>query len=107
MTGPLVAYAVVRDDPPSVFVAEDLAVLQRALALHLVARTETERVTADERDALRTALLQERWGDAVHLWINHTGVAIDVYTERVLTSDDLPPDLIGAQLQFAPLFRGA
>jgi hypothetical protein len=106
VTGPLVAYAVVRDDPPAVYVAEDLEVLQRALALHLVARTETHRVGTEERDALRQALLEERWGEAVHTWINHTGIPIDVYTERVLTSDDLPADLIGAQLQFAPLFRG-
>lgn len=106
MTGLLVAYAVVRDDPPSVYVAEDLEVLQRALALKIVARTETGRVTAATRDSLRQALLEERWGDAVHTWIGHTGIAIDVYTERLLTADDLPPDLIGAQLQFAPLFRG-
>ena len=107
MTGPLVAYAVVREDPPAVFVAEDLDVLQRALALRLVARTETSRISTLERDLIRQALLDERWGDAVHAWIGHTGVAIDVYTERVLTSDDLPADLIGAQLQFAPLFRGS
>jgi hypothetical protein len=106
VTGPFVAYAVVRDDPPSVYVAEDLDVLQRALALNLVARTETSRVSVEERNSLRAALLDEQWGDAVHAWINHTGIAIDVYTERVLTADDLPADLIGAQLQFAPLFRG-
>ncbi len=104
MTGPLVAYAVVRDDPPAVFLAEDLDVLQRALALHLVARTEPDRVGGDV-DELRTALLEERWGDAVYSWIRHTGVPIDVYTERLRTAADLPPDLIGIQLQFAPLFR--
>lgn len=105
MSGSLVAYAVVRDDPPSVFVAEDLDVLQRALALQLVARTTSDRLPTSERDALRTALLEERWGDAVHAWILHTGIPIDVYTERVLTEEELPADLIGAQLQFAPLFR--
>lgn len=105
MTGSLVAYAVVRDDPPSVYVAEDLDVLQRALALRLVARTSSDRLARPDRDTLRTALLEERWGDAVHAWILHTGIPIDVYTERVLSSEDLPADLIGAQLQFAPLFR--
>lgn len=105
MTGALIAYAVVRDDPPSVFLAEDLDVLQRALALHLVARTSVDRLASEDRASLRTALLEERWGDAVFSWIEHTGIAIDVYTERVRTSEDLPPDLIGAQLQFAPLFR--
>lgn len=105
MSSSLVAYAVVRDDPPSVFVAEDIDVLQRALALDLVARTESNRLDTQDRDALRSALLEERWGDAVHSWILHTGIAIDVYTQRVATAEDLPADLIGAQLQFAPLFR--
>ncbi len=104
MTGPLVAYAVVRDDPPAVFLAEDLEVLQRALALHLVARTDPKRVSAELED-LRRALLDERWGDAVYSWIRITGVPIDVYTERIKTAADLPAEMIGMQLQFAPLFR--
>jgi hypothetical protein len=104
VTGPLVAYAVVRDDPPAVFLAEDLEVLQRALALHLVGRTDPQRVSA-ELDELRSALLEERWGDAVYSWIRITGVPIDVYTERIKTADDLPAEMIGMQLQFAPLFR--
>jgi hypothetical protein len=53
---------------------------------------------------LRTALLNDRWSDAVALWIEQHGVAIDVYTEDVLTSADLPPDLLGAQMQLSPLF---
>lgn len=107
MTGPVVAYAVVRDDPPQVFIAEDLEVLQRALALHLVGRTGPGRVPEPAREAMRASLLEERWGDAVHAWILHTGIAIDVHTERVATAADLPAELIGIQLQFAPLFREA
>ena len=105
MSGALVAYGVVRDDPPTVYVAEDVGVLQRLLALKVVARTETDRLPAAEVDLLRTALLEERWGDAVSRWIRHTGIPIDVHTERVATGDDLPEDMIGAQLQFTPLFR--
>lgn len=105
MSRPLVAYAVVRDDPPTVFIAEDLDVLQRLLALKVVAHTETERLPPPGVDLLRRALLEERWGDAVVRWIRHTGIPIDVYTERVATGDDVPAELIGAQLQFTPLFR--
>jgi len=105
MSGPLVAYGVVRDDPPTVFIAEDLAVLQRILALEVVARTKPSRLPAAEIDRLRTALLEEHWGDAVSRWIRNTGIPIDVYTERVATGDDAPAELIGAQLQFTPLFR--
>ncbi len=104
MTGPSVSYAIVHDDPPSVHIAEDIDVLHRALALDLVGRTKAERFGSDRED-VRTALLEERWGDAVVAWIQHTDIAIDVYTDRVLTADDLPAELIGAQLQFSALFR--
>ncbi len=107
MSRPTVALAVVRDAPPSVVVAEDIDVLQRALAVRLVARTEPGQIAGADRDALRNALAEERWSDALTAWIKHTGIAIDVYTERVLTDDDLPADLLGVQLQFSPLFRDA
>mgnify|MGYP005639718561 CR=1 FL=1 len=55
---------------------------------------------------IRDALLAERWGDAVVSWIRETGTGIDVYSNSsVYTNEDLPADLIGAQLQFAALFR--
>jgi hypothetical protein len=39
-------------------------------------------------------------------WIDLMGVEVDVYTHlHVYTANDLPADLIGAQIQFAPLFR--
>lgn len=101
-----VAYAVVRDDPPLVFLAEDVDVLQRVLAVELVARTDPTVLSATERDALRAALMEERWADAVIAWIERLGVEVDVYTHlHVFGSGELPEDLIGAQLQFSPLFR--
>ncbi len=105
MTGPIIAYAVVHDDPPVVHLAEDVDVLHRALALNLVGRADGTVFGADKED-VRQALLDERWGDAVVAWMQHTDIVIDVYTERVLTADDLPAELIGAQLQFSALFRG-
>ena len=107
MSRPTVALAVVRDTPPSVVVAEDIDVLQRALAVRLVARADPERIAPADRLQLRTALEEERWSDALMAWMKHTGIVIDVYTERVLTNDDLPADLLGVQLQFSPLFRDA
>ena len=107
MSRPTLAIAVVRDSPPSVVVADDIGVLQRALAVRLVARTEPGQISDVDREALRNALSEERWSDALTAWIKHTGIAIDVYTERVLTDDDLPADLLGVQLQFSPLFRDA
>lgn len=101
-----VAYAVVRDDPPTVYAADGIDVLQRLLALEVVARTPPARLGEQSRGRMRRALLDERWADAVVEWIDTTGVPIDVYTHLHVYSDaELPSNLIGAQLQFSPLFR--
>lgn len=101
-----VAYAVVRQDPPEVFVAEDIEVLNRVLALELVARTPPDALAEPDRNDLRSALLEERWADAVVRWMRLRGVAVDVYTHlHVYSASDVPADLVGAQLQFAPIFR--
>ena len=103
-----VAYAVVRFDPPEVFLAEDIDVLQRLLALELVADTDPSELSGEGAEALRQALLDERWGDAVVTWMELSGVAVDVYTFLpVYGPDELPSELIGAQLQFKRLFRDA
>lgn len=100
-----VATAVVHTEPPLVYLADDLDTLHRLLALEVVARTEGALLNG-RADAIRDALLGERWGDAVVSWIRETGTGIDVYSSSsVYTADDLPADLIGAQLQFAALFR--
>jgi len=99
----VVACAVVRDDPPRVFVAEDLATLNWVLACHLVAMTPAGELPAGERDALRLALREERWGDAVFAFIERTGVAVDVYESTDLHGRD---DVAAAplELQLTPLF---
>ena len=104
---PAVATAVVHTEPASVYLADDIDVLHRVLALEVVARTEASLLNG-RADEIREALLEERWGDAVVIWIGETGTGIDVYTNtNVYTDGDLPADLIGAQLQFATLFRTA
>jgi hypothetical protein len=101
-----VAYAVVRTEPPQVFLADDVEVLQRVLAVELVARTDPSALDTAECEEVRTALLEERWGDAVMAWITRMNVPVDVYTYlHVYSEAELPAELIGAQLQFSPLFR--
>ena len=97
------ACAVVRDDPPRIFVASDLATLNWVLACKLVATTPGRDLPRGVRDALRQALVEERWGDAVFAFIDRTGVAVDVYEST---------DFYGAvdaavgplELQLTPLF---
>jgi hypothetical protein len=99
----LVACAVVRDDPPRVFVAEDLDTLNWVLACQLVATTPGRDLPAGERDLLRTALTEQRWGDAVFAHIARTGIAVDVYESTDLFG---PADVeVGPmELQLTPLF---
>jgi hypothetical protein len=104
MSHPTVAVAVIRDNPPSIIVAEDFAVLHRALAVRLVARADQSIFTPDLLQQLQDALLGEKWSDAVAMWIKHTGIPIDVYTEDVLTSEHFPVALLSAQMQLSPLF---
>ncbi len=104
MSHPTVAVAVIRDNPPSVLVAEDFGVLHRALAVRLVGRADHRIFSAELIQQLQDALLEEMWSDAVAMWIKHTGIPIDVYTEDVLTSDHFPIALLSAQMQLSPLF---
>ena len=104
--GCVVACAVVRDDPPRVFVAEDLETLNWVLACRLVASTPASALPPGERAALRQALREERWGDAVFAFIARTGTAVDVYesTELHLAADAVVGPL---ELQLTPLFADA
>jgi hypothetical protein len=101
---PTVAVAVIRDNPPGVLVAEDFAVLHRALAVRLVARADRRIFSPELLAQLQHALLEEKWSDAVAMWIKNTGIPIDVYTEDVFTAEEFPPALLGVQMQFSPLF---
>ncbi|HEX4127420.1 MAG TPA: hypothetical protein VHX67_07560 [Acidimicrobiales bacterium] len=101
--GTIVACAVVRDDPPRVFVAENLETLNWVLANQLVAMTPGRELPPGERAALRQALREERWGDAVFAFIARTGTAVDVYEStglHVATDAAVGP----LELQLTPLF---
>ena len=99
----LVACAVVRDDPPRIFVAENMETLHWVLACQLVATTPGRDLPAGERDALRVALTERRWGDAVFAFIDRTGIAVDVYESTDFFG---PADVeVGPlELQLTPLF---
>lgn len=101
----IVACAVVRGDPPEVFIAENEEALNWALALHLIAQTPGNTLQTDFRDSLRDALRDERWGDAVILWMERSGSdAVDVYGSHDLYVDrDI--ELGALELDFTPLFR--
>ncbi|MDQ1436993.1 MAG: hypothetical protein QOK43_622 [Acidimicrobiaceae bacterium] len=100
----VVACAVIRDDPPQVFVAEDIETLNWVLALRLIARTPGREVEASARERLRAALLDEQWGTAVELWMQVHPGEVDVYPSFAFhTAGDV--DLAFQELQFTPLFQ--
>jgi uncharacterized membrane protein len=101
--GTVVACAVVRDDPPRVFVADDMETLHWVLACQLVATTPGRELPPGERESLRQALREQRWGDAVFAFIARTGTAVDVYesTELHAAADAAVGPL---ELQLTPLF---
>jgi hypothetical protein len=101
------AYAVVRGDEPRVVLAENSAVISRALALTLAAQLPASEISSPARlERIRSALLEERWGDALVEWIDETGTAVDVYEEapRVWSEDDLDLDKASLEIRLAPIF---
>jgi hypothetical protein len=98
------SYAIVHGDPPEVFIAEDMDTLHWVLALEVVARSSTSSL-GHAVGAIRQALLEEQWAEAVVEWINATDQPIDVYPSvRVFQAADVA--MAGAELQFTPLFAG-
>ena len=73
------------------------------LACQLVAATPGRELPEGERAALRQALREESWGDAVFAFIARTGLAVDVYES---TEFHVAPEAaVGPlELQLTPLF---
>jgi hypothetical protein len=100
----IVACAVVHGDPPTVFLAEDMATLNWVLALRLVAQVPAEELRPGLREALRESLLAEQWGEAVEMWMSRCQDAVDVYPSYdCYVAAEL--ELAAQELQFSPLFR--
>lgn len=90
-----------------VVLAEDARVLSRALALNLVAKLPSQRVsTAARLEEMRHALLEERWADALVSWMEETETAVDVYDEspRVWTAAELDEEQASMEIRVSPLF---
>ncbi len=102
-----VAVAVLRSDPPRVFLAESDAVLGRLVALRLVARSSPQDLASSGLlDHVRAALLEERWGDAVELWMRATGQIVDGYPdEPIATEERLDEDYAAVEIRLSPVFE--
>jgi hypothetical protein len=102
-----VAFAIVRHDPPDVFIAEDEHVLARLVALNVVAPTPPETLPSEEAvETLRQCLLEERWADAIFSWVEMSGVIIDAYPDEIVwTERGLDTERAALEIRMSPLFR--
>lgn len=99
-----VAYAVVTGDDPVVVIAEDDAVLTRAIAVEIVARSSAAEL-GSFAGGIRDALLEGRWVDAVERWMSATGNGIDAYpSERIWDEESLDEEVTGLELRMRRLF---
>ena len=98
--------AIVRSDPHQVFVASDAEVLTRLVALKVVATTNPARLPEGLLQDIQTALLDERWGDAVTQWMRATGETLDAYPdEEVWSAESLESDLAVFEVRMARIFN--
>jgi hypothetical protein len=102
-----VAFAVVHQDPPQVFIAEDEYVLARLVALSVVATTRPESLPSHEAvQELRDSLLEERWADAIFSWVEMSGVVVDAYPDEIVwTERALDAERAALEIRMSPLFR--
>lgn len=99
---------MVRGDPTQVFLAESDAVLGRVLALRLVAQSPVaELEPSGLLGDIRQALFDERWGEAVELWMRATGEVVDVYPDEEVASEEAyGPERAAAEIRLSPLVEG-
>jgi hypothetical protein len=99
--------AVVRSDPPQIFLATDADVLSRLVALKLVAHADPHELAEAELQRIRDALLEERWGDAVAAWIDATGEVVDAYPDEDVWSETrLDADTASLEIRVGRIFDG-
>lgn len=101
-----VAVAVTREDPPRLIVATDDEVLSRAIATKVIAQEAPEAFKSSDLEAIRSALLEQRWSDAVALWIDATTASVDVYPdEEIVSQEDLSEEAAAFSIRLSRLFE--
>ena len=101
------AYAIVKSDPPRLFLADNADVISRLIALKVVASADAAVFGAFRSTTVRAALLEERWADAVVMWMDATGTDIDVYEEfvPVWTEADLDAEVASMEIRMSRIFE--
>ncbi len=100
------AWAVVKEETPRIFLAENAAVISRLLALKVVAAEDRSVFDSDALAEVHDHLLHERWAEAVVMWMDATDTYIDVYDEyvQVWTEADLDREVASMAIRTSRLF---
>lgn len=100
------AWAVVKDDTPQIFLAENAQVISRLIALKIVAGADPAVFAPGSLAVVRDHLLHERWAEAVVAWMEATDTLIDVYEEfvPVWTESDLDREVASMAIRMSRLF---
>jgi len=101
-----VAVGVLHGDTPEVFLAESDAVLSRLLAVRLVGPSRPEDFAPGVLEEIRSALLHQRWADAVTAWMLASGEVLDGYPdEEVVTEEMLDDERASMEIRLLPIFH--
>jgi len=102
-----VAVGVLHGDTPEVFLAESDAVLGRLLAVRVVGPSRPEDFAPGILEEIRSALLEQRWADAVTAWMLASGEVLDGYPdEEVVTEEMLDDERASMEIRLSPIFHG-
>ncbi len=100
-----ISFAVVHLDPPAAYFAETNEILNEVLAREVVARASAGRFDPDQLAEIRGALLAGEWARSVELWIEATGMAIDIFDSvEAWSEDDLLSRPGSFSVQSFPIF---
>lgn len=92
--------------PQMSIVAKSVPVLERLLAIRIAGSLKPEDVETEVLEKLKRALIDEQFGEAVKLWIDVTGVVVDVYPdEELCEGTPIDGERFLLELQRLPLFK--
>lgn len=100
-----VVFAVIHEDgaEPEVLIARNEESLSQAIALEVIASTDPQRL-GDHLTAIKDALMQGRWVDALVDWMSATGRTVDVFPDEPIRESVHDEESIQLELRLKSIF---
>jgi len=72
----------------------------------VVARASAASLGDRDLELIRDAQLEERWGEAVALWVSATDTRLDAFPDEELwTAEAVEEELVSLQVRLSPIFE--